>query len=291
MRSAETAPRRARASRAGARTRPAGRTPTPRACPDCRRRIEGLAGGPRTPPRPRHVRRRREPTRRRPRPRLRSRPSSRTLEEAEGLVRAAEADDDSRRRAPRGVRPSGRASPRSRSTPPSSPRGSPSRRPRAALDFAGAIRGRPRAFGGRGPPPARPRRAEGAREPGAALRWEETEDARRLALEGLSELEASGAPLLLLSRARYVLPARPSGACARYGESLPLLAAARDGFAEDGQDAWIGRSEAAIGLVHFSQARFRQALHAFDAALERLDPGGRPWTGRGRAAEPRRDLS
>ncbi len=238
------------------------------ACADCRRRIDGLKAG--------HahlldlatfaVERADAPA---PAPPASLSALGRTLEEAEGLVRAAEADDDSLAallaESARGPGFPGialhAAQLASRMT---------ARRPRAALDFAGAIRG-----------------SLGTSKDAALLRFVlaelkvlesqaqlyagKTEEARRLALEGLSELESSGAPLLLLSRARYYAGSALWG-CARYEESLPLLAAARDGFAEDGQDAWIGRSEAAIGLVHFSQARFRQALHAFDAALERLDP-------------------
>ena len=240
------------------------------ACPDCRRRIEGFTAGhehlldldaleaddapPPTPPASLSA-------------------LGRELEEAEGLVRAAEADDDSLAallaESARGPGFPGvalhAAQLASRLTV---------RRPRAALDFAGAIRD-----------------ALGPSKDAALLRFAlaelkvlesqaqlyvgRTEDACRLALEGLSELEASGAPLLLVSRARYYAGSALWGS-ARYGESLPLLAAARDGFAEDGQDAWIGRSEAAIGLVHFSEARFRQALYAFDAALERLDPAVDP---------------
>jgi tetratricopeptide (TPR) repeat protein len=95
------------------------------------------------------------------------------------------------------------------------------------------------------------------------------------ALEGLTALEESGAPLLLLSQARYYAGSACWGE-SRYEEALRHLVEARDGFAEDGQDPWIGRAEAAIGLVHFSEARFLPALHAFDAALERLDPAVDP---------------
>ncbi|MFN7986964.1 MAG: hypothetical protein U0529_05795 [Thermoanaerobaculia bacterium] len=97
-----------------------------------------------------------------------------------------------------------------------------------------------------------------------------TAEARHAAREGLAALESAGAPLLLRSRALYYAGSAAWGD-SRYEEALGLLSRARAGFAEDGQDAWIGRAEAAIGLVHFSQARFRDALAAFDGALERLD--------------------
>jgi tetratricopeptide (TPR) repeat protein len=239
-------------------------------CPECLRRIEGLTAGHEhlldldaleendapapTPPA--------------------SLPAlGRTLEEAERLVLAAEANDDSlgailaeSARGPRfpdiALNAAQLASRLS------------VRRPRTALDFASAIRN---ALG--------PSKDEAVDrfvlaelkllESQAHLYMGETEDACQLALEGLSELETSGAPLLLVSRGRYYAGSALWGS-ARYGESLPLLAAARDGFAEDAQDAWIGRAEAAIGLVHFSEARFRQALSAFNAALERLDPAVDP---------------
>lgn len=101
------------------------------------------------------------------------------------------------------------------------------------------------------------------------------DDAVRVARDGLARLEAEGAPLLLLSRARYFAGSALWGA-SRYGDARSLLEAARDGFARDGQDSWIGRAEAALGLVHFSEARFLPALHAFDAALARLDPAVDP---------------
>ncbi|HYN41506.1 MAG TPA: hypothetical protein VE129_07020, partial [Thermoanaerobaculia bacterium] len=99
----------------------------------------------------------------------------------------------------------------------------------------------------------------------------EAGNAVQSALEGLTALEASEAPLLLLSEARYYAGSALWGE-SRYEEALRYLGEARDGFARDGQDSWIGRAEAAIGLVHFSEARFLPALHSFDAALERLDP-------------------
>lgn len=96
-------------------------------------------------------------------------------------------------------------------------------------------------------------------------------EASRRALDGLAGLEQAGAPLLLLSQAHYYAGSALWGE-SRYAEALRHLNEARDGFAEDGQDAWVGRAEAATGLVHFSEARFLPALHSFDAALERLDP-------------------
>lgn len=86
----------------------------------------------------------------------------------------------------------------------------------------------------------------------------------------LDELTRAGAPVLLLSRARYYLGSALWGD-SRYEEALLLLAEAREGFAEDEQTSWIGRTDAAIGLVHFSEARFVLALRAFDSALARLD--------------------
>lgn len=103
----------------------------------------------------------------------------------------------------------------------------------------------------------------------------EASEAVRLALEALADLEAAEAPLLLLSRARYYAGSALWGA-SRYDEALALLDSARAGFADDAQDAWVGRAEAAIGLLHFSEARFLPALHAFDSALSRLDPGVDP---------------
>ncbi len=239
-------------------------------CPECRSRIEGLTAGHEhlldldaleagdAPP---------------PAPPASLSALGRTLEEAEALVRAAEANDDSlatllaeSARHPRFPEVALHASQlASRLSV---------RRPRTALGFAGAIR---KALG-----PSKDAAAHRfvlaelkLLESQAQLYVGETGEACRLALEGLSELDACRAPLLFVSRARYYAGSALWGS-ARYEESLRLLAAARDGFAEDGQDAWIGRAEAAIGLVHFSEARFRQALSAFDAALERLDPNVDP---------------
>jgi tetratricopeptide (TPR) repeat protein len=95
------------------------------------------------------------------------------------------------------------------------------------------------------------------------------------AIDGLAGLEEAGAPLLLVSQAHYYAGSARWGE-SRYGEALRHLGEARDGFARDGQESWIGRAEAAIGLVHFSEARFLPALRSFDAALERLDPAVDP---------------
>jgi len=99
----------------------------------------------------------------------------------------------------------------------------------------------------------------------------ESGPAVRSALEGLAALEDAGAPLLLLSQASYYAGSALWGD-SNYGEAIRHLGEARNGFASDGQDSWVGRAEAAIGLVHFSEARFLPALRSFDAALERLDP-------------------
>ena len=103
----------------------------------------------------------------------------------------------------------------------------------------------------------------------------DADEAVRAAADGLRLLEEHEAPLLLLSRARYFLGSCLWGA-SRYPEAIRLLEAARDGFASDGQDSWVGRAEGAIGLVHFSEARFLPALRAFDSALARLDPSVDP---------------
>ena len=103
----------------------------------------------------------------------------------------------------------------------------------------------------------------------------DAEGALQVSREALARLESEDAPLLLVSRARYFAGSALWGA-SRYVEALELLLAARDGFAADGQDSWVGRAEAAIGLVNFSEARFLAALHAFDAALARLDPAVDP---------------
>ncbi len=88
----------------------------------------------------------------------------------------------------------------------------------------------------------------------------------------LVELERAGAPDLLISRARYYLGSALWGD-SRYADAMLVLAEAREGFARDEQVSWVGRTDAAIGLVHFSEARFIQALRAFDSALLRLDAG------------------
>ncbi len=150
------------------------------------------------------------------------------------------------------------------------------RRPQSALDFAAAIRATlPPASVGESATTRLVRAELMILESQGLLYVGKAREACRLAAEGLAALDDAGAPLLLLSRARYYAGSALWGD-ARYAEALSLLASARDGFAGDGQDAWVGRAQAAIGLVHFSEARFREALHSFDAALERLDPAVDP---------------
>lgn len=197
----------------------------------------------------------------------------RTLDEAERLVRAAEADDG---RLAGLLTEAAHAAGFPQVALQSAQLASrlSARRPRSVLDFAHALGAALEPSGDT--PDHRLVRAElKVLESQAHLYTGDSSTACRLALEGLESLEASGAPLLLLSRARYYAGSALWGD-SRYAESLRLLAAARDGFAEDGQDAWVGRAEAAAGLVHFSEARFRQALAAFDAALQRLDPDEDP---------------
>lgn len=143
------------------------------------------------------------------------------------------------------------------------------RRPALALAFVAAVR---RQLGDRASADAIPlTRAElELLESQALLYSGRTAEARDSARDALSALEAAQAPQLLVSRARYYAGSAAWGD-SRYEEALLLLAAARNGFADDGQDAWIGRADAAMGLVHFSDARFDEALRAFDSALERLD--------------------
>ncbi len=97
-----------------------------------------------------------------------------------------------------------------------------------------------------------------------------SDDAVTCSRSALNELVLAGAPDLLLSRARYYLGSALWGD-AQYVDALLLLSQAREGFARDEQASWVGRTDAAIGLVHFSEARFLQALRAFDSALDRLD--------------------
>lgn len=239
-------------------------------CPECRRRIEGLVAGREhladlenldrvEPPGP-------APT---PAPAPALSRLGAVLEEAEVLVRAAEMGEDllAERLEEAAKRPGfpevalHAAQVASRVTV---------RRPQVALAFAVAVRS--------ALPPADGRlllRLATAElrvlESQAHLYVGRTAEACRCALEGLAALVEAEAPLLLVSRARYYLGSALWGET-RYDDALRYLAEARDDFAEDGQDAWVGRAQAAIGLVHFSEARFREALHAFEAALERLDP-------------------
>ena len=146
------------------------------------------------------------------------------------------------------------------------------RNPRGAVAFANLLRETIEASGSGSELPSRLAVAASlVLESQGLLYVGEAAEAARRALEGLAGLERGEAPLLLLSQARYYAGSALWGE-SRYEEALRYLFAARDGFAEDGQDPWVGRAEAAIGLVHFSAARFVPALHAFDAALERLDP-------------------
>lgn len=242
-------------------------------CPECRRKIDGLAAGrehladleetaeagggaPAPAPAP-------------------FRDVGRTLAAAEALVRAAEeggesfspALDAAARRddfaavALYAVQVASRLAVRS---------------PRRTADFAIRIR---EALAGSTTPDSHPARLAAALsrvlESQEQLYVGKAEDAVRSALAGLATLEAESAPLLLRSQARYYAGSALWGA-SRYPEALRLLEAARDGFAGEGQDSWVGRAEGAIGLVHFSEARFLPALHAFDAALARLDPSVDP---------------
>jgi len=241
-------------------------------CAECRRKIDGLAAGREHladlasldaadgPP---------------PEPLPELRRLGRSLEEAEALVRAAEAGAEtfaealaeaaSREGFPDVALHAAQLAARL-----------PLRSPQGAVDVAIGLR---KALAAHDDAATRSARLAA----GAALSLEsqgllyigDAEDATRAAADALAALEAEDAPLLLLSRARYFL-----GSClwgeSRYRDALGLLQSARDGFASDGQDAWVGRAEGAIGLVHFSEARFLAALHAFDAALARLDPSVDP---------------
>ena len=241
-------------------------------CAECRRKIDGLAAGREHladlasldaadgPP---------------PEPLPELRRLGRSLEEAEALVRAAEAGAEtfaealaeaaSREGFPDVALHAAQLAARL-----------PLRSPQGAVDVAIGLR---KALAAHDDAATRSARLAA----GAALSLEsqgllyvgDAEDAVRVALEALAGLEAEGAPLLLLSRARYFAGSALWGA-SRYGDARRLLDAARDGFAQDGQDSWVGRAEAALGLVHFSEARFLPALHAFDAALSRLDPAVDP---------------
>lgn len=192
-----------------------------------------------------------------------------SLAEAEVLVRAAETDDETFSAAleESAARPDfaevalHAAQIASRLT---------SRRPAAAIGFAAALRTHPsRSSGG----------THGSLleaelellESQALVYIGRTDEACALAIAAAAGLEAAKAPLLMRARASYYAGSALWGA-SRYEEALLYLTRARDAFASDGQSPWIGRAEGAIGLVHFSEAHFREALHAFDAALERLDP-------------------
>jgi len=244
--------------------------PHAESCAACRRRLEGLAAG------RQHLadlESLEEPAGTAPAPAL---PAAlgrlaRVREEADALVRAVEAGEDALAGAlAEAARRDGfpdvalqAAQLASRTTV---------RDPRRAAAFAVRLREALAASGAGSEPPARLAVAlSRVLESEALLYVGEAEDAVRSALEGLAALEEAGAPLLLLSRARYYAGSALWGA-SRYAEALRHLREARAGFASDGQDPWVGRAEAAMGLVHFSEARFLPALRSFDAALARLDP-------------------
>jgi tetratricopeptide (TPR) repeat protein len=243
-------------------------------CPECRRKIEGLAAGREhlgdlEPP---GASGRDGPP---PTPPAALRRLRRTLTQAEDLVRAAEAGEEAFAEA---------------LSPAAGEADFPEialqavqlacrlalRSPRTAVDVAARLR---EAIAASADPAALAARLAVAAslvlESQGLLYVGDSSGASRRALEGLAGLEEAGAPLLLLSQARYYAGSALWGE-SRYEEALRYLDEARDGFATDGQDSWVGRAEAAIGLVHFSEARFRPALHAFDAALARLDPAVDP---------------
>lgn len=239
-------------------------------CSECRRRIEGLAAGrehlsdldslaatggdaPRPTP-PAALRRLR-----------------RTLAEAEELVRAAETGEE---RFAEALSTAARLTDFPEIALQAAQLASrlALRSPRRAVGFATLLRGSLAAPETRDAPASRLAAAAAlVLESQGLLYVGDSSGAVRQALEGLAGLEEAGAPLLLLSQARYYAGSALWGE-SRYDEALRYLEEARDGFASDGQDSWVGRAEAAVGLVHFSEARFRPALHAFDAALARLDP-------------------
>ncbi len=241
--------------------------PHVQSCPTCRGRIEGLGAG-RT-----HLAdlaslvAEAESAPRSPVPAVLS-ALSRTLVRAEALVRAAERDDEalSRDLEEAAARPDFRdvalqaLQIASRLT---------SRRPSVALEFARSIRYR---LSGDGSPDDPLLSAEvGLLESQALVYVGRIDEACDRALAAASAIEAADAPGLLRARASYYAGSALWGA-GRFEAALRHLQEARNAFAADGQDPWVGRAEGAIGLVHFSEARFREALHAFDAALERLDP-------------------
>lgn len=73
-----------------------------------------------------------------------------------------------------------------------------------------------------------------------------------------------------LARADY-FEGSAAGFAGAYDEARELLSEAATGFARAQHDAWIGRAEAALGLVLFQQANDPEALVLFESALERLD--------------------
>jgi tetratricopeptide (TPR) repeat protein len=239
-------------------------------CAECRRKIEGLAAGREhladlerlgaeggaAPAPPEGIRR-----------------LGRTLEEAEALVRAAEAGEETLAEALADAAARDGFAHVALHAAQLAARLAP-RKPAAAVAFSRRLRG---AIPSSAPVPAARLAAAASKvlESQGLLYVGDATDAVRLAGEGLEALEADGAPLLVVSCARYYTGSALWGA-SRYADALRLLESARDGFARDGQDSWVGRAEAAIGLVHFSEARFFPALHAFDAALARLDPSVDP---------------
>ncbi len=145
------------------------------------------------------------------------------------------------------------------------------RSPQLAARFANALRDRLVSSGYSGSPLRELAVAFCALLEGQALLCVgQSSDAVTRSSFALADLERVGAPDLLLARARYYLGSALWGD-SRYADALLILAEAREGFARDEQCSWIGRTDAAIGLVHFSEARFVVALRAFDSALARLD--------------------
>ncbi len=243
-------------------------------CPECRRRIEGLAAGREHLSDLEAISEVRAAAPPLPVPAALGR-LRRTREEAEALVAAADVDEE------RLALVLGEAAARD---------GFPEvalqavqlasrlalRSPRKAVTFAAGLRDAVSSSKSRADLPSRlALAAANVLESQGLLYVGQAGEAARRALDGLAGLELAGAPLLLLSQAHYYAGSALWGE-SRYAEALRHLTEARDGFAEDGQDAWVGRAEAAIGLVHFSEAHFLPALHSFDSALERLDPAVDP---------------